>query len=67
MKKVGAPQPEDLLKASSRDIVLSLRSVSKECSLLFKNVALELIEEVGAEEALARAISYIAGYTEKMK
>jgi hypothetical protein len=55
------------LKASSRDIVLSLRSVSKECSLLFKEVAEELIEEVGAEEALARAISYIAGYTEKMK
>lgn len=26
-----------------------------------------MIEEVGAEEALARAISYIAGYTEKMK
>jgi ATP-dependent RNA helicase DDX21 len=66
-KKVGAPQPEDLLKASSRDIVLSLRSVSTEAAQLFREVADELVEELGAQEALARAIAYISGYTQKMK
>ena len=41
--------------------------VSPEALLLFTDVARELIEEVGAEEALSRALAYISGYTSKMK
>ena len=41
--------------------------MSSDALKLFKDIANELIEEVGAEEALARALAYISGYTDKMK
>ena len=50
-----------------KDIGVSLRKVSKTVLTHFLDVAKDLIEEVGAEEALARAIAYISGYTDKLK
>lgn len=53
--------------ASARDIATSLRSVNKDAMQLFTGVAHELVEELGSDEALARAIAFIAGVTEKIK
>lgn len=67
MKRVGAPQPQDILHASARDIATSLKQVNKEASELFNDIAQELIEDLGPEEALSRAIAFISGVTEKIK
>ena len=66
-KKIGAPQPQELMKSACKDIVTSLKSVSNDCISLFKEASDELIEEIGASDALSRAIAYISGYTQKMK
>jgi len=66
-KRVGAPQPDDIIAASCRNISTSLKSVQVEASAVFKEVASDLIQEVGAVEALSRALAHISGYTEKMK
>lgn len=55
------------MKAACKDIVTSLKSVSSDALELFKEASEELIEEIGATEALSRAIAYISGYTAKMK
>ncbi|KRX08732.1 P-loop containing nucleoside triphosphate hydrolase [Pseudocohnilembus persalinus] len=67
MRRVAAPQPQDILMASSRDIASSLRKVNSDALKLFHEVAQELIEELGPEQALSRAIAFIAGVTEKIK
>jgi hypothetical protein len=53
----------DIIKASSRDIAISLKNVSKDALDVFSDVANELIEEVGAVESLSRALAFISGYT----
>lgn len=53
--------------ASARDIATSLRSVNKDAQDLFMDVAQELIDDIGSQESLARAIAFISGVTEKLK
>ena len=67
LKRVGTPQPCDIIKASVRDITNGLKQVSDEVLPLFETAADELIKELGAEGSLARALAYISGHTEKLK
>jgi len=66
-QKVGAPQPDEIIKASSRDIATSIKNVSHDVTFLFKDISQELIQELGAEEALSRALALVTGTTEKFK
>lgn len=67
IKRVGTPQPLDLIKASVRDIVHGLKQVPSEVLPFFESATRELSEELGADKALERALAYISGYTEKLK
>jgi len=66
-QKVGIPQPADIIKASSRDIAASIKHVPHEVVGLFKEISQELVNELGPEEALSRALAIISGTTEKFK
>ncbi|CAD8051818.1 unnamed protein product [Paramecium sonneborni] len=52
--KISAPQHQDIIKASSRDLQTSLQVVSKEIVDLFQPVAQEIIQRCDPVEALAR-------------
>ncbi|XP_050815343.1 nucleolar RNA helicase 2-like [Gopherus flavomarginatus] len=62
-KCVGVPTATDIIKASSKDAVRSLDSVSPSAIDYFKQLAKRLIEEKGAVEALAAALARISGAT----
>jgi len=62
--RIGAPQQEELIKASADDAVKSLEDVKPDVLKYFIPSAKELIETRGAEEALAAALAFISGTTE---
>jgi ATP-dependent RNA helicase DDX21 len=66
-QKIGAPQPADIIKASGRDIAASIKMVPHEVVAMFKEISSELIEDLGPEEALSRALAIVTGTTEKFK
>eukprot|EP00730_Choanoeca_flexa_P018423 TRINITY_DN8957_c0_g1_i1.p1 TRINITY_DN8957_c0_g1~~TRINITY_DN8957_c0_g1_i1.p1 ORF type:complete len:746 (+),score=242.38 TRINITY_DN8957_c0_g1_i1:87-2324(+) len=63
-KRIGAPQPSDIIKASARDAIQSLDAVPDSVLPHFKDVAQELIAKRGAEDALCAALAHISGSTE---
>eukprot|EP00045_Choanoeca_perplexa_P012086 m.130555 g.130555 ORF g.130555 m.130555 type:complete len:751 (+) comp15877_c0_seq4:153-2405(+) len=63
-KRIGAPQPVDIIQASARDATQSLDAVPDEVLPYFTEVAKELIEKRGAENALCAALAHISGSTE---
>jgi len=64
LKRVGVPQPEDVIRASSKDILGNLKNVNEEVLHLFKDTANILIEQVDgdAEKALMIALAYCSGH-----
>lgn len=66
-KRIGAPQPEDVIKQSASDIHTELDNVDDEVLPLFKESATKLILEKGALNAVSMALAYISGATEKFK
>ena len=66
-QKVGAPQPTDIIKANSRDIITSIKKVPHEVVSLFDEISDELLESLGAKESLCRALAIISGTNEKFK
>jgi ATP-dependent RNA helicase DDX21 len=65
--KVGAPQPEDIIKASSKFIVEGLKKVSDEALPLFQETAEMLKKEFGESKALLLTLAYISGNLTKIK
>ena len=65
-KKIGAPQPVDIIKSSARDIVISLKSVNESVLSYFNEIAEEMVEEDGPVAALSKALAYISGNTQKI-
>ena len=63
-KHIGVPQPEDVIKASSRGIIKRLQEVNNSVLHLFKDTAKELIEKCGNdhEKALQTALAFISGH-----
>ena len=66
-RKIGAPQPSDIMRATARDVAYSLDNVSKDVLTHFSENAKEILERYSPEEALSRAIAIISGYTQSVK
>lgn len=64
LKRVGVPQPEDVIKASSRDILKNLNDVNEDVLHLFEDTAKCLVEKYdgNAEKALQIALAYCSGH-----
>lgn len=61
MKRIGAPQPADILKASAQDVRPYLNKVEPDVVEFYRKSAKDLIGEMGAEDALAQALACITG------
>jgi len=66
-KKIGAPQPKDIIKSTANDIHNELDNVEPEVLSLFKESATKLILEKGALNAVSLALAYISGATKKLE
>lgn len=67
IKKVGIPQPEDIIRASARDISHSFDNVSEKVLACFEESVDDILEHYSPKEALCRALAIISGYTKSMK
>uniref|UniRef100_A0A7S3K9M8 RNA helicase n=1 Tax=Euplotes crassus TaxID=5936 RepID=A0A7S3K9M8_EUPCR len=67
LKKIGAPQPTDIIKASANEAIKGFEKVDDSVTHLFEETAQKLIEEKGAMKAVSLALAYISGTTEKLK
>ena len=67
VKKVGIPQPEDIIRASARDISHAFDTVSDNILSCFDESVDDILEHYTPKEALGRALAIISGYTKKMK
>ncbi len=65
--KIGAPQPEDIIRASSKFILEGLKKVSDEALPLFDDTAALLTKEFGEKKALLLTLAYISGNLNKIK
>lgn len=54
------------MKASARDIVISLKQVEDSVLQYFNEIAEEMIAEEGAVKALSTALAFISGNTKKI-
>jgi hypothetical protein len=63
-KRIGVPQAEDVIKASSRDILKNLNDVNEDVLHLFADTAKCLIDQNdgNAEKALQIALAYCSGH-----
>ncbi|ORY01863.1 DEAD-domain-containing protein [Basidiobolus meristosporus CBS 931.73] len=64
LQVVGAPQPEDIIKATAFEAAQNIKDVSPKALPFFNGAAEELISELGAEKAVAAALAFIAGYSQ---
>jgi ATP-dependent RNA helicase DDX21 len=55
-----------IIKASKRDLLVSLTEVSADIVELFKPVAVEISQELDLEDALSRALACISGYKDRI-
>lgn len=67
LKKVGMPQPEDIVRASARDMSHSFKKVSDQVLDCFTESVQDILELYKPEEALCRALAIISGYTSKLQ
>lgn len=67
MKKIGAPLPEDIIKASAREVGRGLKKVDEEVLPYFTDAAQDLISLHGAEKALALSLAFMSGNTQKIQ
>lgn len=65
--KIGAPQPEDIIRASSKFILEGLKKVGDDALPLFEETADLLIKEFGEKKALLLTLAYISGNLNKIK
>ena len=66
-KRIGAPQPAEIVSASARDARQTLAKVPDSVIPYFEEVAKELIAERGAVTALAAALAEICGQREAIE
>jgi len=65
--KIGAPQPEDIISASSKFIAEGLKKVTDDALPLFNDTADLLVNEFGERKALLLTLAYISGNLNKIK
>ena len=66
-KKIGAPQRNDIIESSIRDITTSMSLVDDSMVNFFLKSAQKCIDEYGAENAVARLFAHVSGHSGKMK
>jgi ATP-dependent RNA helicase DDX21 len=64
LRRIGAPQPEDLLVAAAGDAGDKFADLSKQIVAKFLPSADKIIKAMGAREALAAALAQITGFTD---
>lgn len=62
-RKIGAPQPEDIMRSNARDISCSFDNVAKEVLVYFQDNVKTILEKYSPDEAISRALAVISGYT----
>lgn len=67
IKKIGAPQADDIIKSNARDVLNSLSQVSPDVLTHFEDNVDLILQEYTPKEALARALAIISGYTQEIK
>lgn len=67
LKRIGTPQPKDIIKASARDVIKGMEAVPKEVYEIFVESCKAVLEDMEPEIALAKALAYVSGHTEKLK
>lgn len=67
LRKIGAPQAEDIVRSNARDVTSSLSQVSKDVLGHFEDSVESILKEYDSKEALARALAIISGYTQSIK
>ena len=67
LKKIGAPQPEDIIKSSAKEAIKGFEKVDESVLSLFEETAQYMIDTKGALKAVSLALAYISGTTEKIK
>jgi len=68
-KRIGVPQPDDVIKASSRTLIKSLQEVNHDMLYIFEDLAKIIIDQNDGdvEKALQIALAYCSGHhKEKM-
>ena len=65
-KKIGAPLPEDIVKASANGAIESMERVADEVLPHFEEAADLLISKFGPKKALQMALAHISGNTDKI-
>ena len=63
-KKIGAPQPTDLIVSCAKEAGNCLNKIPSDIATSFKPHAEELITKLGSLECVSRAIAFISGYTQ---
>lgn len=66
-KKIGAPQPEDIIKHSAKEAIKGFDKVDEKVLSMFEDTAQYLIDTKGALKAVSLALAYISGTTEQIK
>lgn len=66
-KDIGPPQQDDLLNRITIDLIHHLKNIDENVLDYFEWLAGEMIYEVGAEKALARALASITGVTKRIQ
>lgn len=62
-EKIGVPQPEEVIKSSSRDIIKNLDQVNMDLAGIFKDAAEELIAKYkDPKKALCVTLAYLSGH-----
>lgn len=66
-KKIGAPQPTDIMRSNARDISCSFDNVSNDVLVYFQENVKSILEKYEPEEAISRALAVISGYTKSVQ
>lgn len=65
--KIGAPQTTDLVLASTRDVLESVKSIDLSVCSMFEASAEQIKEQYGEKEAIQRLLAFVSGYSAGMK
>lgn len=63
-RRIGAPQPADIMRAVGRDAKKSIEKVPDTVLPYFEAIADEMIAAHGAQRALAAALAHVSGVTQ---
>jgi ATP-dependent RNA helicase DDX21 len=66
-KRIGAPQRNELIESSIRDVTTSINKIDESVIHLFTKPAKQLLDVYQPDEIIARLLAYVSGHTDKMK